>query len=78
MPGSGNLNSAQQKSGYTGSGKVSGVMVPSSAFGTREVDEDEDTVPKKQIKVDGTLMVISAEDAVSAASFKEPMAIDLL
>ena len=77
MPGSGNLNSAQQKSGYTGSGKVSGVMVP-SAFDAQEVDEDEDTVPKKQMKVDGTLMVISAEDAVSAASFKEPMAIDLL
>ena len=51
-------------------------MVP-SAFETREID-DEDDIPKKQIKVDGTVMVVSAEEAISTTSFKEPMAVDLL
>ena len=73
---SGNRNNAQQQSGFLGSGKVTGIMVP-SAFETREID-DEDDIPKKQIKVDGTVMVVSAEEAISTTSFKEPMAVDLL
>ena len=77
---SGSHNSAQQQSGYLGSGKVSGVMVP-SAFGTQEMDEedDEDTIPKKQLKVEGTVMLVSSEECeISANPVKEPMAVDAL
>ena len=77
VPGSGSLNRSQPQSGYVGSGgKVSGVMVPSS-FGTKEVEEDEDAIPKKQIKVDGTVLVVAAEDATTASA-KEAMAVDVL
>ena len=51
-------------------------MVP-SAFETREID-DEDDIPKKQIKVDGTVMVVSAEGDTSTTLFKEAMAGDVL
>ena len=77
VPGSGNLNATQSRSGYMGSGKVSGVMVP-SAFGTQEMEE-EDAIPRKQIKIDGTVTLLSASDATSAeTSAKEPMAVDAL
>ena len=77
VPGSGNLNATQSRSGYMGSGKVSGVMVP-SAFGTQEMQE-EDVIPRKQIKIDGTVTVLSASDTIAAeTSAKGPMAVDAL
>ena len=58
-----------------GSGKVSGVMVP-SAFGTQEVEE-EDAIPRKQIKIDGTVTVVSTSDTIPAATSakEQPMAV---
>ena len=76
VPGSGNLNATQSRSGYMGSGKVSGVMVPSAFGGTQDMEE-EDTIPRKQIKIEGTVTVLSASDTIAAEpSAKEPMAVD--
>ena len=74
VPGSGNLNATQSRSGYMGSGKVSGVMVP-SAFGTQEMEED--AIPRKQIKIDGTVTVVSTSDTIPAATSakEQPMAV---
>ena len=57
-----------------GSGKVSGVMVPSS-FGTQEMEEDN--IPRKQIKIDGTVTVVSTSDTIPAATSakEQPMAV---
>ena len=60
-----------------GSGKVSGVMVP-SAYGTQELEEG-DNIPRKQIKIDGTVTVVSTSGAIPAVpSAKETMAVDAL
>ena len=60
-----------------GSGKVSGVMVP-SAFGVTQ-EMEEDAIPRKQIKIDGTVTVLSASDTIAAeTSAKEPKAVDAL
>ena len=52
-------------------------MVP-SAYGTQEMEGD-DAIPRKQIKIDGTVTVLSASDALAAeTSANEPKAVDAL
>ena len=82
VAGSGGQMSARQPAGFAGSGKVTGVMVPSGVpsevqtevpAGTHCDDED---IPMKQIKIAGAVMVVDENPATAA--FKEPMAVDVL